>query len=353
MQAVLARWIGILAAAGACAAAVAQPQKNLELSDAIRVEASVASPLLTPTRPVWVRCLLHNDSDAPISIPAPVDGAGLPLRFVLGDPNAPRLHLGFDGEDPVAIPAFEDLSPVDQLIELAPHSTIGRSIDLQTLYKRIRYVGDYELIWTPIEGVPPARVEFRIEPRKQAILVTDRGKVAFELFYDEAPRNVHNFLDLARRGFYDGKIFHRIVPGFAAQGGCPEGDGTGVRPDERTVPAEIHDAEFELGTLAMATKPGDPDSASCQFFITLGRAEALDGKYTVIGQATDEASLRTLQDLNVVRTDDQYHPLNAVVIRSFNLVPSADRERSQRLELRGRSGENLGRRSVLGESEQP
>jgi peptidyl-prolyl cis-trans isomerase B (cyclophilin B) len=191
----------------------------------------------------------------------------------------------------------------------------------RSLYRPLRYVGNYRLEWQPLGGrVEPASVTFRVEQPKEAVLVTDYGKITFALMYDKAPRNVENFLELLRERFYDGKTIHRVVPGFIIQGGSPDGSGTGIRPDGKFVDAEFSDAPFELGTLAMARKPSDPDSASCQFFISLARLKELDGKYTVIGQAKDEESLRTLRQLGELPTTKDGRPVRPLQIRFFTLV---------------------------------
>jgi peptidyl-prolyl cis-trans isomerase B (cyclophilin B) len=131
---------------------------------------------------------------------------------------------------------------------------------------------------------------------------------------------VEAFIDLVRSGFYDNKTFHRVIPGFLIQGGCPKGDGTGIRPDHKLLPAEFNNTPFRAGTLAMAHKPSDRNSASCQFFITLSRLPELDGQYTVIGQASDEESLRTLNELAAEPTDKHDRPRHPLYIRSITLV---------------------------------
>jgi cyclophilin family peptidyl-prolyl cis-trans isomerase len=119
-----------------------------------------------------------------------------------------------------------------------------------------------------------------------AVISTDFGDITVELWNDVAPRHAENFLKLAGDGFYDNLTFHRIIPGFVIQGGCPQGDGTGG-PDW-TVPAEFNDREHVAGTLSMA-RSADPDSAGSQFFICLSREHCrhLDGQYTGFGQVLE------------------------------------------------------------------
>jgi peptidyl-prolyl cis-trans isomerase B (cyclophilin B) len=248
------------------------------------------------------------------------------------------VSVSYEGEAPKELtPPPPPAHPADgqRSLRLAPHGALGVELDLREVYPALRYSGIYRIEWRPLEPrLAAATAEIRVESRKEAILVTDRtGKLTFTLDYEGAPQNVANFMGLVRDGFYTGKTFHRIVPGFALQGGCPKGDGTGIRPDGKLVPAELRDVPVETGTLAMAHKDSDPNSASCQFFIALTRLPELDGKYTVIGRARDAESLRTLQELAETSTDRAYHPLAPLVIRSISLV-DADERQVRQLEAR-------------------
>ena len=107
------------------------------------------------------------------------------------------------------------------------------------------------------------------------------GVIKIEFFPEDAPKTVESFVALAKKGFYDGLTFHRVVPGFVVQGGDPKGDGTGG-PGYR-LKAEFNSRKHLRGTLAMA-RSQDPDSAGSQFYICLGPQPSLDGKYTVFGQ---------------------------------------------------------------------
>ena len=114
-----------------------------------------------------------------------------------------------------------------------------------------------------------------------AVLDTSEGSMTLEFFTDKAPAHVDNFVKLAEKGFYDGTIFHRIIPGFMIQGGCPEGTGTGG--PGYTIDAEFNDVHHERGILSMA-RSSDPNSAGSQFFLVHAEhAEHLDGQYTVFG----------------------------------------------------------------------
>ena len=119
-----------------------------------------------------------------------------------------------------------------------------------------------------------------------AVIETNKGTIKFKLFEKDAPITTKNFIDLTKKGFYNGLKFHRVEPGFVIQGGDPSGDGTGG--SEKTIPLEVtlklsHDS---AGVVAMARKP-DPNSASSQFYITLDAAQFLDMQYAVFGKVTE------------------------------------------------------------------
>lgn len=113
---------------------------------------------------------------------------------------------------------------------------------------------------------------------------TEEGTITVELFPEDAPNTVANFKALAAKGYYDGLTFHRVIPGFVAQGGCPRGDGTGG-PGYK-VKAEFNKRKHERGTLAMA-RSSDPNSAGSQFYICYDAHPHLDRQYTVFGKVTD------------------------------------------------------------------
>ena len=146
------------------------------------------------------------------------------------------------------------------------------------------------------------------------------------LFYDEAPETVANFLELARSGFYNGLTFHKLHPGIFIQGGDPNGDGTGIRPDGKKLVAERSNRPQTRGTLSMATLKDDPDSASCQFFICNTRVKDWDGKYTIFGQLEGEASYETLDKLMALPTFENHQPKRPIVIRSIRIINAPPEE---------------------------
>jgi len=318
----------LAAAVQACPAS--EPAPASAPAGTFRPDMVAARQLYDPNRPILVRFILQNTSDVPVEIPvtttADLDGAiALPLEIVFGSADNPALSIAYREEKAVHVPPPTPVgSPLnlrESVLRLAPAAFIGAEVDLREFYPGLRYSGTYHLEWRPAGGSGGvATLDFRVEARKDAIVVTDRGKLTFTLAYDQAPRNVENFLDLVRQGFYDGKSIHRIVPNFLIQAGCPKGDGTGIRPDGRLVPAEFNDLPIQLGTLVMARKPSDQNSASCQFFVALARLPELDGQYTVIGQASDVESMQTLSTIAAEPTDSRDHPRMPLVIRSINLV---------------------------------
>lgn len=137
-------------------------------------------------------------------------------------------------------------------------------------------------------SVSGARSE-ELDPENTLVIELEGGRVVIRMLPDVAPRHVARIRDLAREGFYDGLIFHRVIPGFVAQTGDPTGTGRGGSGKGR-LPAEFSDIPFERGTVGMA-RTADPDSADSQFFICLAPAPHLNGQYTVWGQVVEGMEL--------------------------------------------------------------
>ena len=128
----------------------------------------------------------------------------------------------------------------------------------------------------------PAFAEDAPDPENTLVLETKSGKVIIALRPDIAPKHVAQVKALVKRKFYDGIIFHRVIPGFMAQTGDPTGTGTG-KSDLPNLPAEFTDTPFVRGTLGMARSQA-PNSANSQFFICFDAAPHLEKKYTVWGK---------------------------------------------------------------------
>ena len=148
----------------------------------------------------------------------------------------------------------------------------------------------------------------------QATLHTSEGPIEIELFPGEAPKTVANFTKLAGEGFYDGLIFHRVIPDFMIQGGCPEGIGTGSPGYQ--FEDEFNDHKVVKGALAMANS--GPNTNGSQFFIVTAEAcPWLDGKHTVFGQVVEGEDV--LERLNNTPTGAADKPTTAVYISSVDL----------------------------------
>ena len=121
-----------------------------------------------------------------------------------------------------------------------------------------------------------------------AVIETKFGKIEIQFFEEKAPGHVKNFKDLANKGFYDGTIFHRVIPGFMIQGGDPNTKGDdrsthGIGGPGYSIKAEFNDTPHKRGILSMA-RSQDPDSAGSQFFVVVKDSGFLDGQYTAFGK---------------------------------------------------------------------
>ncbi len=127
-----------------------------------------------------------------------------------------------------------------------------------------------------------------VSAQEIAVIETKFGKIEMELFADKAPGHVKNFKDLAKKGFYDITIFHRVIPGFMIQGGDPNTKSDdrathGMGGPGHSIQAEFNDTPHKRGILSMA-RSQDPNSAGSQFFIVVKKSSFLDGKYTAFGK---------------------------------------------------------------------
>ena len=127
-----------------------------------------------------------------------------------------------------------------------------------------------------------------VSAQEIAVIETKFGKIEMEFFADKAPGHVKNFKDLAKKGFYDGTIFHRVIPGFMIQGGDPNTKSDdrathGMGGPGHSIQAEFNDTPHKRGILSMA-RSQDPNSAGSQFFIVVKKSSFLDGKYTAFGK---------------------------------------------------------------------
>ena len=149
---------------------------------------------------------------------------------------------------------------------------------------------------------------------RQAILHTSEGAIELELYPNEAPKTVENFVKLARDGFYEGVIFHRVIPDFMIQGGDPTGTGTGGPGYE--FEDEFNEHRVVRGALAMAN--AGPNTNGSQFFIVTAEATPwLDGKHTVFGQVT--AGMDVVDRICEAERDANDRPASPVAIERIEL----------------------------------
>ena len=158
------------------------------------------------------------------------------------------------------------------------------------------------------------------ESKTQAVFETSEGSMTIEFFADKAPGHVENFIKLAKDGFYNGTVFHRVIDGFMIQGGCPNGDGRGGPGWQ--IKAEFNDVHHERGIVSMA-RSADPDSAGSQFFICHGDAGFLDGQYTAFGRLVDgDETLEKIAtaDVRPGPGGERSTPVSPVKVSSVSIV---------------------------------
>jgi peptidyl-prolyl cis-trans isomerase B (cyclophilin B) len=148
-------------------------------------------------------------------------------------------------------------------------------------------------------------------------MTTTAGEMEMEFWPETAPNHVRNFLDLCQAGFYDGVIFHRVIPGFMIQGGDPTGTGTGGGP--RRLKAEFSQRPHKKGVLSMA-RSSDPNSASCQFFVMHDTSPHLDGQYSAFGVVV--RGLEVVDAIAKTRTGPGDRPVAKQEIKSAKVVPA-------------------------------
>lgn len=142
-----------------------------------------------------------------------------------------------------------------------------------------------------------------------------------ELYEDIAPKTVENFVNLVKEGFYDGLIFHRVIPGFMIQGGCPLGNGTGGPghniPGEFTSNGFENNLQHDRGVLSMA-RSQHPDSAGSQFFIMVEKAPHLDGQYAAFGKITE--GMEVADKIVSAQRDPMDKPLERQGIKTITMI---------------------------------
>ena len=178
---------------------------------------------------------------------------------------------------------------------------------------------------------------FAYDDEKFVVLETNLGTIVIEFFHEDAPNHTDNFIGLAESGFYDGTIFHRIIPGFMIQGGDPNtisGDpstwGTGGSAER--VDAEFNTIKHNRGIVSMA-RSADPNSGGSQFFIVHQNSNFLDEQYTVFGRIVTEESFETLDKIALVETGVSDRPIDIEQIKLTKAIVVNRSEVTNLLEL--------------------
>ena len=285
----------------------------------------IPESLHVPTgQPIRVTFAIENTTNEPITLTVPgtmpqipSPEVGLPLAHVFSSGSSPSVTVLTPSDRQWHDPLGYRHPKEAPILIIAPHSTVGSSIDLREYYPALRSSGRFRIIWTPYKGAAASdTLSITIAPRKRVELVTDHGTMTLQLFYDDAPAHVANFLELVQNGFYNGNTVHRIEPGYFLVAGCPHGDGTGIRPDGKRVASEINGRAHAKGSVSMALLEDDPDSGSSQFFICNTRQKDFDGRYTVFAQLVGDESFATLDALMASQVDPDGRPRERVYVRT-------------------------------------
>jgi len=306
------------------------PVVQKPLSASIRAVLRTDQIVVPVGSPVFVEFVLQNRSSEPVTLtvpdaiegkPRPDDGMGIPLEHVYSGVGFRGLAIASEANpqmgDRMSMKPQYPIPP----ITIAAFGTVGLRFDVARHYPGLHQSGTYVLSWNPYGGALETKpLTIKVVAYKQAIIETDLGAMRMNLFYDKAPRHVENFLELAHQRFYNGKTFHAVVPSQFLLGGCPNGDGTGKRPDGVTLKPELSDAPFVFGTVGMAIIEGDANSASCQFFICLADQPSWKGRYTAFGRIRGPESEKTLRKLGGVPVGEDRTPSQKLTIKSITIT---------------------------------
>ena len=219
--------------------------------------------------------------------------------------SIPLLACELPEEEPTATP-IPDVIPTPRIADTPTPPVIGTPTPVSAMTASGREIRQY--------ATPP---EMTIDPEGDysADIQTNQGTISVELFAEDAPITVNNFVFLARQGFYDGGIFHRVIPNFMIQAGDPTGTGgggPGYRFQDEIVPSLVFDAP---GILAMAN--AGPSTNGSQFFITVAPTPHLSGNHTIFGRVI--AGQEIADAISMKRTGRGNRPLEEVVIQHIEI----------------------------------
>jgi peptidyl-prolyl cis-trans isomerase B (cyclophilin B) len=225
----------------------------------------------------------------PVKITVANDAHAPALRFARSDVVSPTSLVAASYDRKGQWVVVRD-PPADGEVELRPGESFSIAARVSIPEALAKTPGGLTMQWVGRGALAGLRgneisISIREDRNPTAALETSEGTIVLELWPDKAPNHVANFVTLARAGFYDGRIFHRVIPGFMIQTGCPLGTGTGDAGYK--IPAEFTETSFTRGVLGMARNPGDDHSAGSQFFVCVADAKSLDGKYTAFGRVIE------------------------------------------------------------------
>lgn len=269
--------------------------------------AALAAILALVPRPVQEPVTVTIKAGAPVYRP----GEAMPLRITIentsgkaGKLDEPEDYLeGLEVRDPegkVVKATGRTRGITKRSLATEPGGFFGRTVNISSAFDvPEESEGWHRLRWSFGDA---ASNEIRVLVIRDwiASLDTNHGTIAIEFYPDSAPRHVLQFLRLSRTGFYDGSIFHRVIPGFMMQGGAPASASKRLKT---TLKAEFNERKHVRGTVSMA-RSSDPDSAGSQFFICFGEAPHLDRNYTVFGKVVE--GLEVVRSVERVKSD--HHP---------------------------------------------
>lgn len=250
----------------------------------VRLAIDTAEKVFRPGQKMAVRFLIENAGDAEAKVDEP-------------DTYLEGLEI-LDPEGKVIKATGKTKGIAKRAVSLEGRGFIGRTVDIAPAFPAVAEdkEGWYRIRWSFGDA---ASNELRVYVMRDwiATLDTNHGTIEIEFYPHLAPSHVENFLKLARGGFYEGSLFHRIIPGFMMQGGAPKDPAKALPPPLK---AEFSAAKHVFGTVSMA-RAANPNSATCQFFICFGGAPHLDGNYTVFGQAISGEEV--VKEIERVKTD--------------------------------------------------
>ncbi|MCK4908660.1 MAG: peptidylprolyl isomerase [Planctomycetes bacterium] len=232
--------------------------------------------------------------------------------------NAPKISFAHTAFTPSITSLDKATLP---RVDLAPGETFQSSFKVPAIQAgAVKIKARYEGLTPPLIS-NELNLQIKSAPDKKpvGVIETNHGRIVVSFYPKVAPNTVLNFIQLAQKDFYNGLIFHRIIPGFMIQGGCPNKNGSGS--PGYTIPAEFNDRKHLTGTLSMA-RSQLKDSGGSQFYICLAPRPDLDNKYTVFGTVIE--GFDVLQKIGRVKTsgprgNPPNRPLEEVTIKSVTI----------------------------------